>query len=121
MDGTFGKAFTATFTIPGALRGEALLGIKLTHNTSGSYGFTMFQNTTGWNSTSSLSLSPVGTSSADSGGNSVSIFQGPTFWIHDVRKDKDITLKVTDFPQSEKYRVTMGKVGTQFQPGETAT
>ncbi|MCH7663214.1 MAG: hypothetical protein IH859_05005 [Chloroflexi bacterium] len=117
IDNSFPKNFTVTYNIPSKLIGERLLGVQLRNNITRARAYDIFENTTGWNSTMPTSLYPDSSSSGDSGGNSVSILGGPTFWIHDVNPRKTVTIKVQDYPKSEKFRVTMGEVGGELDSG----
>lgn len=117
IDSGFSKNFSVTYTIPSSLRGERLLGVQLRNNITRARAFDIFENTTGWNSTTPTSLYPDSSSSGDSGGYSVSILGGPTFWIQNVKSKSTVTIKVVDYPRKEKFRVTMGAVGGEQSPG----
>ncbi len=117
LTGDLGKTFNATFNIPSVLKGEVLLAIQLQNKQTAAYGYDIFQNTDGWTATQGYWASPLGTSSADFAGNSVYIFQGPTFWVHSVDAPTKVTLKFDNFPQHEKYVVFLGEDGTQFGGG----
>ncbi|MCH7480983.1 MAG: hypothetical protein IIC79_06290 [Chloroflexi bacterium] len=117
IDKTFPKNFSVTYDLPSRLIGDRLLGVQLRNNITRARAYDIFENTTGWNSTMALTLNPDSSSSGDSGGNSVSILGGPTFWVHDVNPRKTVTIKVMDYPKFEKYKVTMGEVGGELSPG----
>ncbi|MBW8012218.1 MAG: hypothetical protein FVQ83_13445 [Chloroflexi bacterium] len=117
LDDSMGIEFSITYSIPGLLHGERLLGVQLKHNITGARGYDIFENTTGWNSSKPYSLYPDASSPTDSGGNSVTILGGPTFSVQDVIQDLKVTIRLSDYPINEKFRVTMGPVGEQDNPG----
>ena len=114
---TSGNSINVTYRIPSALRGQVLLGIQLKNTKDGSKAYNIFENTDGWNASKPLYLTQNSSSSSDSAGRSVQIFGGPTFWIHDVGPGNNVTIRVSNYPKTEKYQVTMGLVGDQLSPG----
>ncbi|MFC1936101.1 hypothetical protein ACFLYP_00385 [Chloroflexota bacterium] len=41
---------------------------------------------------------------------------GPTFWIHDVKRDEEVTISVINYPKEAKwtYQVLLGYIGNEF-------
>lgn len=104
--------YRQTYKIPTRYRGERILGIRLYNQVTGHYGHDIFNNTTGWNSQQSLFLTPTGSSTSDSAGTSTGVpGTGPEFWIHDVQKDKFVTIKVKWYPKFENFRAYIGTPG----------
>lgn len=93
-----GGSFTATYNIPAALVGQYRIAIRLQNTTgSGYYAYNWFYNNT-----------------AGSTGGVVPIYSGiPTFQIMSVEKDQTVTVKTSNFPKNDTFKVLMNYMGTQ--------
>ncbi len=116
LDGSQGSDFLATFKIPNKFKGEQHLAIQIRRNSDNSRGYTIFANKSGFDSTSPISLTPVDQSHVQSVGTSVGIFEGPTFWIHDVDLNLlEFTLHFKYYEQIEKFKVLVGQNNSDFE------
>jgi len=89
-----GGTFTATYSIPAALKGSARIAIRLDATSGGYYSYNWF-----WNAPATPS--PVIT------------YTGiPTFAISAVVKDDTVTIKTNNFPADRTFEVRMGAYGT---------
>lgn len=95
-----GGSFSATFTIPNALKGYKQIAIRLQSTTgSGYYSYNWFYNTT------------TGKSGKPSNG---TIYKGiPTFSIKAVVRNQSVTIYTNNFPASQKFNVLMNYIGTR--------
>ncbi len=100
--GTGGK-FTATYTIPDALKGQHRIAIRLQSPTSGYYSYNWFYNNT------TTGAGTGGTTPPPSPGK----FVIPTFMIESVVKNNTVTIRTADFPKGDTFTVTMGYMGTR--------
>ncbi len=99
-----GGSFTATFSIPNALKGQRQIAIRL-QSTSGSgyYAYNWFYN----------APAKFGT-----GGPYASTYKGhPTITVTKVVKDKYIILQMYNLPKNDQFKVIMGKYGTKGVKG----
>lgn len=113
-----GKDFFKTFKIPSRLIGETHLAIQIVNVKKGGVGYTIFANDDGYNTRTPLSLSPVHHSSSQSNGDSVGIFDGPDFWVHDFDNSArpfKLTLKFKYYEADAKYDVVIGDNNGNFQ------
>ncbi len=96
-----GGSFTATFSIPNALKGQYQIAIRL-QSTSGSgyYAYNWFYNNTKYTGT--------GGAYNYTGG----YYGYPYITVVSVVKNKNVTLKITNLPKNDKYKVLLGKIGT---------
>ncbi|PWH17244.1 MAG: hypothetical protein DDG59_08380 [Anaerolineae bacterium] len=95
-----GGSFTATFSIPNALKGQKQIAIRL-QSTSGSgyYAYNWFYN----------SSTKYGT-----GGPYPVTYQGyPTIAVKQVVKNKYIILQMTNLPKNDQFKVLMNRYGTK--------
>jgi hypothetical protein len=93
-----GGTFTATYSIPGSLKGQARLAIRLDATSGGYYSYNWF-----WNDPSATPIFGTGGP----------VYSGvPTFQIMDVVKDSSVTIKTNNFPAHKIFTVRMGKYGT---------
>lgn len=93
-----GGTFTATFSIPAALKGEYQIAIRLQSVTgSGYYSYNWFYN------------KYYGTGGAYKKG-----YSGyPTFSIIGVKKNKTVTIKTYNLPKNDTFKVLMNNYGTK--------
>jgi len=97
-DSGSGGSFVATYNIPAALKGFAMIAIRLESSTSGYYAYNWFYNAK---------------SSSSSGSTTPSGYTGyPYFFIESVVKDATVTIKAHNFPAEDSFTVRMGKYGT---------
>ena len=96
-----GGSFKATFSIPKALKGQYQIAIRL-QSTSGSgyYAYNWFYNNKKY----------TGTGGAYSYGDGY--YGYPYIYATSVVKNKTVTLKITNLPANDKYKVLLGKIGT---------
>jgi hypothetical protein len=105
-----GGAFTATYNIPAALKGQQQIAIRLESPTSGFYAYNWF-----WNNTTGgiPSTGPTATP-----GPSPTLLPSlppgtiPSFTITGVAKDSTVTIQTSNFPANDTFNVTMGAFGT---------
>jgi len=99
-----GGSFTATFSIPNALKGQRQIAIRLQSTTgSGYYAYNWFYNAT----------AKYGT-----GGPYPVTYKGhPTITVTQVVKDKYIILRMVNLPKNDQFKVLMGKYGTKGVKG----
>jgi hypothetical protein len=95
-----GGSFTATFSIPNALKGQRRIAIRLQSTTgSGYYAYNWFYN----------AAAKYGT-----GGPYPVTYKGyPTITVSQVVKDKYIILRMVNLPKNDQFKVLMGKFGTK--------
>ncbi|MCX8062081.1 MAG: hypothetical protein N3D16_05825 [Anaerolineales bacterium] len=95
-----GGSFTATFSIPSALKGQHRIATRLQSTTgSGYYAYNWFYN----------SPPKYGT-----GGPYTSGYKGyPTIVVTKVVKNKYIILQMNNLPKNDQFKVLMGKFGTK--------
>lgn len=100
LDSGAGGAFTKTFDIPAALKGNYQISIRLQTVDNTFYAYNWFYNNT-------ATGTPVG--SPASGG-----YTGvPTFSISSVAADSKVTIQTNNFPPGYDFEVLMGKMWTQ--------
>jgi hypothetical protein len=97
-DSGTGGSFVATYNIPAALKGSAMIAIRLESPSSGYYAYNWFSNA------KSPSSSVSTTSSGYSG--------YPYFFIESVVEDASVTIKAHNFPANDSFKVRMGMYGT---------
>jgi hypothetical protein len=97
-DSGTGGSFVATYTIPVALKGSAMIAIRLENASSGYYAYNWFHNASG--SSSSGSTTPSGYSGY------------PYFFIESVVQDASVTIKAHNFPANGSFKVRMGAYGS---------
>ncbi len=100
IDSGAGGSFKATFAIPKALKGQYQIAIRL-QSTSGSgyYAYNWFYNNTKYSGTGGAY-------------NYTSGYYGyPYITVMSVVKNKTVTLKITNLPKNDKYKVLLGKSG----------
>lgn len=96
-----GGSFTATFSIPAALKGQYQIAIRL-QSTSGSgyYAYNWFYNNLKNSGTGGAYTTPKG-------------YKGyPYISVVSVVKDKNVVLKISNLPKNDEYKVLLGKIGT---------
>jgi hypothetical protein len=104
-DSGTGGSFVATYNIPTALKGSAMIAIRLESPTSGYYAYNWFYNAKG-----------------SSGSSSTSGYSGyPYFFIQSVVKDTSVTINAYKFPAHDTFTVKMGKYGTLGIGGKVVT
>jgi hypothetical protein len=119
IDSGAGGAFTATFTVPDALKGSQRIAIRL-ESPQGFFAFNWFWNntTTTGNPTAVPTLTvtpggptvtPIPTSTTIPGTGFVGI---PTFNIQGVVADQSVTILTNNFPANQTFTVRMGAFGT---------
>jgi hypothetical protein len=107
-----GGSFTATYTIPSALKGNAAIAIRLESSNSGYYAYNWFYNNT----------APAATSTPGPTPTPGPVYSGiPTFSIVSVVKDTSVTIKTTNFPAHVTFQVTMGAFGSLGIGGTVVT
>ncbi|GAB4473443.1 MAG: hypothetical protein Kow0088_08770 [Anaerolineales bacterium] len=97
-----GGSFTATFSIPNALKGQWQIAIRL-QSTSGSgyYAYNWFYNT------------PASYNTYGTGGPYTVSYTGyPTISVTKVVKNKYVILQMYNLPKNDHFKVLMGKYGT---------
>jgi hypothetical protein len=110
-----GGSFSATYTIPDALKSAGRLAIRLQSGT-GYYAYNWFDNYTwgatggAYTATPSSSTSATSTPVPATGG---PIYSGiPTFSISSVTRDSTVTIQANNFPAGQDFTVKMGPYGT---------
>lgn len=105
-----GGTITDTYTIPAALKGQALIAIRL-ESPEGYFSYNWFTNATvtpsGTPQTPAPTPSPTTTPVPSTSGTI------PTFTILSVIQDQEVDIQTSDFPPNQTFSVTMGKIGTQ--------
>jgi len=102
-----GGSFVVTYNIPAALKGSAMIAIRLESPSSGYYAYNWFTNAK---------------SSSSSGATSSSSYSGyPYFFIESVVKDTSVTIKAHNFPAKDSFKVRMGMYGTLGIGGQVVT
>ncbi|MGB9669186.1 MAG: hypothetical protein ACPL3P_00535 [Anaerolineales bacterium] len=100
IDTGAGGSFKVTFPIPKALKGQYQIAIRLQSPSSGYYAYNWFYNNTKYTGT----------------GGAYNYYSGyygyPYITVLSVAKNKSVTLKITNLPASDKYKVLLGKIGT---------
>ncbi|MCS7247249.1 MAG: hypothetical protein NZ840_03305 [Anaerolineales bacterium] len=98
-----GGTFTATFSIPDALKGQRRIAIRLQSTTgSGYFAYNWFYN----------APAKSGTGDSSTG------YKGfPIITVTKVVKDKYILLKMSNLPKNDQFKVLMGKLGTRGVKG----
>ncbi|MDD5369016.1 MAG: hypothetical protein PHQ40_08025 [Anaerolineaceae bacterium] len=104
-DSPEGGSFSATYSIPPDLAGQALIAIRL-QSPQGFFSYNWFTN----NSTNPTTTpTPEGTGVATTAPSA----KIPTISITAVVRDSKVTINTANFPASQTFIVTMGKFGTQ--------
>jgi hypothetical protein len=93
-----GGSFTVTYDIPASLAGSNRIAIRLESPTSGYYAYNWFYNNT------STGTPPVPPEDGYTG--------SPYFFISSVVKDQKVIINAHNFPDNDKFTVTMGAYGT---------
>ena len=94
-----GGSFSATYSIPDALKGDKQIAIRVQANSgSGYYAFNWFYN------------NPSGSDSGGTGDNAGKI---PTFSILSVVKDSQVKIRTSNFPANDSFDVLMNIMGTR--------
>lgn len=108
-----GGSFTQTFNIPAALRGLYQVAIRLESSTgSGYFAYNWFYN----NTTGS------GTGGGDDGTSGGTGYTGfPTFSITGVNRNTNVTVRTSNLPPNDRFRVRMGAMGTRGVGGYEVT
>ena len=108
-----GGAFTATYNIPDALKGDYQIAIRLQTADNYFYAYNWF-----YNNTTAGGTTPDGTPS----GVVLPGYTGiPTFSITGVVKDNTVTIQTNNLPAGYDFRVLMGKMWTQGVGGTYVT
>ncbi len=104
-----GGSFSATFDIPAALKGQYQIAIRLQSKTgSGYFAYNWFYNNT--------SGTNIG------GGTTPSGYIGyPTFSIRSVVRNKTVTIRTSNLPANDTFKVLMGPMGTRGLNGYNVT
>ena len=106
-----GGSFTETYNIPAGLQGLNRIAIRLQSNTgSGYFAYNWFFNNTTGSGTGTGTTTP---------GTSYSGF--PTFSIQSVVRDKTVTVRTSNLPSNEDFKVLMGPMGTRGVNGYQVT
>ena len=110
-----GGTFTATYTIPDALKGQYQIAIRLESPTSGYFAFNWFYNNTagGAGGTPAPTQAPGPTSTPGPTKTPVTPFVIPTFSITSVVKDSSVTITTANFPANDSFNVRMNYMGTK--------
>ena len=126
-----GGAFTATYNIPAALKGQQQIAIRLESPTSGFYAYNWFwNNTTGGIPSTGATATPGPTSTpgptATPGPSPTplpSLPPGtiPTFSISSVVQDTSVTILTNNFPANDTFNVLMNYIGTRGVGGTQVT
>ncbi len=107
IDSGNGGAFSKTFDIPAALKGDYQIAIRLQTSDNYFYAYNWFYNNTS-----------TGTPS----GSLPSGYTGiPTFSITAVVADDKVTIQTNNFPANDDFEVLMGKMWTQGIGGISVT
>jgi hypothetical protein len=109
------KDFRKSFPIPKELKKELHIAIMVINLEDNTHGYTIFENSTGFDVHTPWSLTPIHRSSAQTPGKSVAIFDGPTFWIKDLVRPDQLTIKFTNYNRVDRYSVTIGENNANFQ------
>lgn len=100
-DSGVGGSFAATYSIPAALKGSAMIAIRM-DSPDGYYSFNYFANATASPSATTTPVPVVPPS-----------YTGfPYFYISKVVKDVSVTIDGHNFPPGQTFTVTMGSYGT---------
>ena len=110
-----GGTFTASYTIPTALKGQDRLAIRMDATSGGYYSYNWF-----WNKTDQVSVTPTPTptptvnptTSPTTTATPTPAVAIPIFTIEDVVKDRTVTIKTANFPANKTFTARMGKYGT---------
>ncbi len=97
-DSGSGGSFTAKYDIPGSLKGQYRIAIRMDATSGGWFAFNWFFNKT---STGGPTSTPGATSTVN-----------PTFSIQSVIVDSSVTIKTHNFPANKTFTVRMGNYGT---------
>lgn len=102
-----GGTFTANFRIPGELRGDARIAIRLESTTgSGYFAYNWFNNVTG----------------GETGGQPPPVYRGiPTFSITGVVRNQSVTILTNNFPANMDFVVRMDVRGNRALGGIVVT
>jgi hypothetical protein len=95
-----GGSFVVTYEIPAALRGSALIAIRL-ESPAGYFAYNWFTNTT-----ADLTTTPVMSTPAPAK-------PVPTFTIVSVVRDQSVTIRTANFPANQTFTARMGPMGTR--------
>jgi hypothetical protein len=109
------KDFRKSFPIPKELKKELHITIMVINLDDNIHGYTIFENSQGFDVHTPWSLTPIHRSSAQTPGKSVAIFDGPTFWIQDFEKPDQLTIKITNYDRVSRYGVSIGENSANFQ------
>jgi hypothetical protein len=97
-----GGSFSATYTIPDALKGQYQIAIRLQSTTgSGYFAYNWFYN------------NPSGTNTGGNTGGNSGITGIPTFSIASVVADNSVTITTKNFPANDTFKVLMNYMGTR--------
>lgn len=117
-----GGSFAVTIDIPPALKGRAMISIRIESTTGGYYYYNWFWNNQAngtWPVVSPTAPPATGTP-APTGTPSPAV-PVPTFKIKSVVAGESVTIVASDFPKSREFKVLMGKMWTRGINGiETA-
>ena len=107
-DSGSGGVKTFTYNIPDALKGQALIAIRMQSPTSGYFAYNWFANRSSITATAGPTSTPGATPIPVTG------YTGfPTFSIISVEKDKSVTIQTSNLHPNDTFTVTMGKFGTK--------
>ena len=109
-------AFNKTVSIPKQLRSDLHIAVLVITYSDNSHGYTIFENTDGYDVNTDWSLNPIHRSSSQTTGKECKIYGGLKFWIKELDKTNDtITIKVTDYDREDTYTVLIGENSSSFQ------
>jgi hypothetical protein len=107
-----GGSFSATFDIPAALQDQYQIAIRLQSNTgSGYFAYNWFYNNT--------SGTNIGGGTVPGG--SSGYIGYPTFSISHVLRNKTVTIRTSNLPANDTFKVLMGPMGTRAINGYYVT
>ncbi len=117
LEGNKKKAtFNRTFNIPKQLKHERHIVLFIITYKDNSHGYTIFENTDGYDINTEWSLLPIHRSSSQTSGKECRVYGGLKFWIKELDKaNHTITIKVTDYDKVATYTVLIGENNSNFQ------
>ena len=113
-----GGAFAATFNIPDALKGRAIISIRM-EGTGGWYSYNWFHNDPNgtWpvppaTATPAPTTTPAPTATPEPTATPKPVIKYPSFSITAVKANESVSIKGINFPENTDFVVKMGKMWT---------
>ncbi len=117
-----GGSLSATFNIPDALKGRAMISIRIESLTGGYYYYNWFWNDkeNGTWPTPAPTATPAPTTTPAPTSTPAPAVKYPYFNIVAVEKDKTVSVEGKNFPANTEFKVLMGKMWTMGINGTEA-